>query len=271
MFRQDFQHDFEAITKSSEPFAFTRFGDGEHALLEGLPYRAASKWLSPGGKVWLHAGLEAALVERSMERYFVGISPPCCAPASTHFYREALQGFPKGRTTFATLFMARNYRRFKEVRAKFSDAIVVGCKKADILVPERGVTNPWDIDAVVTQLLNVERPIFVAAGPCANLIIHRYWQRQDPEKRQTILDIGAALDLHLHGENTRHYHKNTSKVHQHRCSWTDGAPGGPISRRARERAEKAQRSHRAMEQLQGTTAFVSGRRGRGSSRKVKRR
>lgn len=270
MFRQDFQHDFDAIMEAEEPLALVRFHDGEYALLEKMPYRAASKWTSPGGQVWLYDSLLASLVESDLDRYFIGISPPCCTPGATQYYRQQVRA-PKDHLTFATLFTHRNYRRFGELRARFSDAVTVGCKQADIQVPFNGVTRAWDIDAVVKQLLEVDRPILIAAGPCANVIIHRYWKLQAKDKRQYILDVGAAMDLEIHGEKTRHYHAAGSRAQQHRCSWTDSVPGAPVSRRARRRAENAEKSHKAMEQMQGTPAFVSGKPGRGSSRKVKRR
>lgn len=249
MFSQDFSRDFDAILNAPEPFALVRFHDGEHAILENLPYSAASKWTIVGKKVWLRDELEKIL-RTKMDRFCIGISPPCCAPTATHYYRRNMLAERKY-ITYATIFSNRNFRRVPRLRAKFKEAAVVSCGKGDIKVPSNGVGSPWDVDSVVEQLLAVDRPILVAAGPCANLIIHRYWKRQDVDKRQTIIDVGAALDKVIHGHHTRHYQEVKSKALYHECEWEKWAPWAPVSKKAREKAERSARQHDIFESMQG--------------------
>ena len=72
MFRHDYIKDFETLVAQKEPFAFVRFHDGEHAILRGLPYHAASKWVSRGKDVWFAEELREAL-EADLPRLFRGI------------------------------------------------------------------------------------------------------------------------------------------------------------------------------------------------------
>ncbi len=235
MFERNFTKDFDQLIQETEPFAFVRFGDGEHPILEGVPYRAAAEeWRTTGGDVWFRDELFEVL-KTSLDRFFIGISPPCCAPQAAAYYRNLLGGASDS-MAFATLFQFKNFRRIKSLRKRFQDALIVGSGKADVLVPRDGVTTKWDVDAVVDAMLKSERPILVAAGPCANIIIHRYWRRQDPERRQIVIDVGAAFDLEIHEQETREYHKRASKLHTHVCDWNDWKPFGPITEKQKQNA-----------------------------------
>jgi hypothetical protein len=223
MFRQDYTRDFDALLAQEEPFAFVRFHDGEHAILEGLPYRAASKWRTNGKDVWLRDELRAAL-DTTLDRFYVGISPPCCTPRAAEYFRRFVRG---DKVTFATLFQHRNYTRVEELRAKFPNALLIGSSSmAELRVPADGISAKWDLQGLVDEMLTIDRPFFVAAGPCANVIIHRYWSLQDDDKRQTAIDVGAALDLLLHKTTTRHYHHPSSKLLLHECEWEKWTPFG---------------------------------------------
>jgi hypothetical protein len=240
VFVQHFDRDFDAIVEAQEPFALVRFHDGEHAILDGIPYSAASNWTVVGGKVWLREELLQVLTKPPLDRFFIGLSPPCCAPRAAHFYRRNMP-MNRALVTYATIFSNRNYRRVPRLRARFSDAVIVSSGNGDIQVPTNGVSQPWDMDLVVEQLLSVDKPIFVAAGPCANLIIHRYWARQEPSKRQFIIDVGAAIDSFVHGKKTRYYHQVKSKALYHECKWDDWKPFGPVSQELRDTSERMAR------------------------------
>jgi hypothetical protein len=244
MFVQNFDRDFDAIVEAQEPFALIRFHDGEHAILDGLPYSAASKWTITGQEVWLRKELHQSL-HASMDRFYIGISPPCCTPQATDYYRRNLVISSRSKVTYSTIFMHRNYRRVPRLRARFPDACIVSSGVGDIQIPPNGVTQPWDIDAVVSQLLAVDRPILVAGGPCANLIIYRYWQRQDASKRQTILDIGAALDSIVHGKKTRHHQEAKSSMMYHACEWDKWAAWAPTTQDQRDLAIRMAKQQQA--------------------------
>lgn len=164
------------------------------------------------GPVWLRDDLAASLAA-DLPGFYLGLPGACCVGD-----RNSLLPWVKApvqRQTFATIFLHANLKRASELQRRFSDAVVVGSWFGDIRIPADGVSVPWDIDAVVHELLTKTSPILLCAGPCSNIIAHRYWQRQAPELRVSIVDVGSAFDV-LHGRESRHWHR---KMHQHECVW----------------------------------------------------
>lgn len=211
MFTQNHRTDFDQVLRTRRPFAFIRFGDGEHAIIAGQPHRSADAW-STVGSTWIRAELKETL-SADLDGFCLGLPPPCCLLKGLGL--RALVEAPINRQTVATLFMHGNLPRALELRDRFAGAVEVSARYGDIRVPEDGVTQEWDVDAVVTQLLAVDRPILLAAGPLSNIIAYRYWTRQDPKLRQTILDVGSVLDV-IHGNVTRYYH---GQMNSHFCAW----------------------------------------------------
>ncbi|HEV3003349.1 MAG TPA: glycosyltransferase, partial [Pirellulales bacterium] len=69
------------------------------------------------------------------------------------------------------------------------------------------------------RLLPVRRPILVSAGPAACIVVHKYWQRATPERRQTIVDVGSAIDELTKGRKTRQYQVPGTRTAELVCSW----------------------------------------------------
>lgn len=222
MFTGNFEADYLAIEKAlaaSQPLALSRFGDGEWNLLKARPYKSASGWVSKGS-TWICGALLESL-RAELPGYCVGFSPPCCHPKCVGFYAENV-AVPKLRRTYATVFFHGNFGRAKAFFGR-TPHVLVGCtKNAQIKVPEDAVNNPFDIDDVIQQMLEIrDRPIFVAAGPAACVLVHRYWNwtKRDPSKRVACVDIGGLLDEHSHGKRTRYYQDPKSGLHRHYCRW----------------------------------------------------
>jgi len=221
MFTLDHQRDFDAILEATEPFALVRFGDGEAALLAGKAHRAANaEWSSSAGRHWIAPALQESL-GRVADRYCVGLPPGCCLAPHVKLHHEAR--VPVEQRTFATLFLHGNLRRTSELVSRF-DPVFVG-RHGSILVPDRGVEAPFDYEAIVDEMLATDRPMLVSAGPLANVIIDHYWQRQNPARRQVVLDVGSALDRMLTGKDSRRYHQGWTL--DHHCS-LGAAPVGLV-------------------------------------------
>lgn len=210
MFSHEHHGDFEAILRAPSPFAFVRFGDGEISILRGHKYTSADRWAITGwSKCWFEDELRA-IWGASSPGFCVGIPTRCClAP-----FGFPGCGAPESQQTFATLFLHANTPKIGALYEAFPDPVVVSSSYGELRVPPDGVTIPWDLDGLVARLLESTRPIFLAAGPCANVIAWRYWQRQTPSRRVSILDLGSALDF-LQGRSTRGYHA----LRRHRCQW----------------------------------------------------
>ncbi len=224
MFVHNFRSDYEAIEKAlkeGKPFALSRFGDGEWSILKKRPYKAASGWTTKGD-TWLSGALLESL-SADLPGYCVGYSPPCCHPKCVGFYADNMR-VPKQRRTYATVFFHGNFQRAKAFFSRLPAALVGCTKGGDIKVSRYATNAPVDVDEIVQQMLEVkDRPILLAAGPLACVLVHRYWRwtKRHPEDRVACVDIGGLMDEALHGKKTRYYHDPKSGLHQHFCDFGD--------------------------------------------------
>jgi hypothetical protein len=238
-FVQDFKVDFnQFLLKELEPFAFVRFHDGEFHVLEQLDYKAQSGWNTHGNQTWISLPLRESL-QYVDPGYYYGISSPCDFPRGASYYREELSlvKAARARMTFSSIFANSNFVNVPLLERRFPDAVLVGCtNKCDIVVPADGINKIWDIDGAIAKMREVEgRPIFVAAGPCTNVMIHRYWMTQPPERRVIVLDIGSAFDRKIHGKATRPYQNHRTA---HVCNWNSWAAWTPLPQSRRDQASK---------------------------------
>lgn len=218
--RQDFDADFDAITAglrrgySGPPYALVRFGDGEAAIMLGDPHTAKSDgWEFRGGiNLMAPALLEAARC--SLPGYYIGITAEEHHPCQHRYLRETVVTSEE-RITFAELFIFANYERWQLLPKR--PHIKVGPFNCDHCVPWDAVMAGWDHRPLVDHLIaRADAPILVAAGPIANILIHDYWLRCPPERKQVILDVGSAMDEKIKGRRTRRYQSPRSDKRQWR-------------------------------------------------------
>lgn len=221
--------------ESGPPFAFVRFGDGEDAIIRGRYHLAKSDgWKWPQGGLGADSRLPELLHSSLVERcgdpdWFWGISAAKHHPKSHEFYSMELRlrKADFGRVTFAEIFNFSNYSRFHRWMKHHGG---LSRDKYAICGPESGVTyqvpfdamkrlagNAGELSADLTERIAEEMivdsfagsrlPIFVAAGPLANLIVHHYWKNCNPKYRRTIIDVGSVIAEFLHGRRNR-VHQN---------------------------------------------------------------
>jgi 2-polyprenyl-3-methyl-5-hydroxy-6-metoxy-1,4-benzoquinol methylase len=213
-FTQDFTTDFDQIDLAGPPFALVRFADGEREVCQGQPLVVARDgWVFPGGESPLTRALNEALRYTAPD-YYIGISDSCCDRAAHEWYLQQVR-VPLEQLTFSNLFVNANYRRFR--RLDLRGAAVVSCGRGDFRIPEDLFAGNFDVDALVEQLLRVDRPILVSAGPLSAVIIHRYWLRAP--RKQPILDVGSALDEQTKGYRTRSYQYPGTANAERVCRW----------------------------------------------------
>ena len=234
---QDFKSDLAQLLGAyarREPFAFVRFGDGEGAILRRRerafgPSRPTETWRSTDVSGELYVRLHQSLTA-DLDGYYVGVICPRCSQPSTEYLRPVVKA-PLERHTYAELLMNSNYNA--AVAFDWGDYAAVTSGRGDYKVPINW-TTPWDLDGLVTQLLAETRPILVAAGPAANIIVHEYWVRQPAHKRVPILDIGSLFDPLFHdGAKTRETHNTEAREHNRTCTWDGQNTDPPRARRTR--------------------------------------
>ena len=226
MFHQHFTRDLERIIEtisSDRPaFGFARFHDGEHAILRSRTYKAASGWQADGARSWIREPLMAALTS-SLPGFHIGISDITTVPDAFNWYARQTKA-PRSRITFATIFSYANHgRSLRFFRGLADKAVFVGCTPyCQIRVPANASMNKFDVDDVVDQMIDADKPVFLAAGPAACILVHRYWQRtiDEPEHRHHVVDVGAAIDPIVHGKDTREFHKKTSRLRNFEPKWS---------------------------------------------------
>lgn len=241
--RRNFVDDFRALTAgihpsySGEPYAFARFGDGERAVMEGTHHDALSDgwWIRDGHTTgWLRERLNQCLTT-TLPGYCVGIPCPavscgCHSGDDSRWFVDrvrAERGWNRDRVTFASIFIFANYRRWESI--DISHCCLVGSwhgGQAHHEVPRNAICPPieeWQVDELVDALLLEPRPILVAAGPLANIIVHEYWIRANEKKirPQVIIDIGSILDRKFRRQRTRTYQMGHTPAYARRCKWPD--------------------------------------------------
>jgi hypothetical protein len=214
-FTHDFRRDFDQFDFFGPPFAFVRYGDGERAICMGKPIDGTDGWRYAGGQSAFQEALLAALRFNDRD-YYVGISDSCCDAASHEWYLRQIT-VPPSQVTFANVFVNGNYQRFR--RLDLSGAATVAPEGGDYWVPADIMSTKFDIDLLVARLLGVKRTMLISAGPASAIIIHRYWQRAEPERRQVIVDVGSAIDELTKGKRTRSYQVPGSRNAELVCSW----------------------------------------------------
>jgi hypothetical protein len=230
VFTRDFPDDLGRLLQEVEhgpPFAFVRFGDGERAILEGTTMvidKPHERWQSP--LPILQQYLNQALTYED-DRYFVGVSCPCCDEQSHRWYmaRRRLNN-----TSYANLFVNGNHERaLPALKGLMPQCrIVSSAPHADWPAP-RDLGTLADvaayIEATAHDLLWQRRTVLVAAGPVGKAIIHTAYAKAkslygELDLMPTMIDIGSALDTVLHGVPTRAYHDMGHEHRQRICRWT---------------------------------------------------
>lgn len=213
-FTQDFRSDFDQFDFHGPPFAFVRFGDGERSICQGVALVNCDGWHYDGRASRFASELNASLTFNAPD-YYIGISDGCCDREARDWFLARLQ-VPLDQVTFANIFVNGNYQRFR--RLDLSRTVLVASVGGDFTVPEHLINSDFDLDALVDRLLAVDRPILFAAGPASCVLIHKYWTRAGAN-RQTVVDIGSALDEVLKGRKTRGYHYPGSLTANKVCRW----------------------------------------------------
>lgn len=219
-FTHDFRADLETLIHEidhGEPFAFSRFGDGELALITNRQILAADGWEVPSEPTEFTKKLGSTLSYgmENTDRFYLGLGCGCNDAGCCDGVQDELRSMtklPVGQITTSNLFVNGNFDRWQEylMTPKILEFFIVGPwpGHADFRVPSNCVNmrDPLGfVDEVVMALERVRRPILVCAGPMSNIIIAYYWYWMDTQCKsypQTIIDVGSAIGMEA---NSRGY------------------------------------------------------------------
>ncbi len=238
---KDFRGDLinmEAKLKRRQPFAFSRFGDGELAVLTGRRRMHPEFRFEPTdqGDSFLRDRLFESFCYRD-ETYYVGIPCPRCVGEERFHWAKQRSGQPEERLTWATLFLNSNYAYFKEcVLPLFASyPVYLVCQTSanleklpfpvvrDFRVEKNAWRVSFNLAHHLTERITRERIrgalIVLCAGPFANILAHKM---HATSKENTYLDAGSTLDPFLFGEGglTRRYLRGEQQFLTETCTWT---------------------------------------------------
>lgn len=235
MFNKHFTGDLEAIIQrvnSKGPgFAFTRFADGEHAVMERKPLQGYD-WSMKDSFTKSSEALNKALDYRD-ENYYYGVSCACCDQEKYDYYKKRLSDC-WDRVTYSNLFVNGNYGRTIEWMksipkidfflmnvngmaphesgkvSRVKDSCVLNIKTPKFFpsnVLEYFENEPYNIvDEQIDLICNFTKKIvMVSVGPLSEILIHYMYSQN---KDNYYIDVGSVIDPMIHGD-TRIYHHNS--------------------------------------------------------------
>ena len=189
--------------KSGQPFAFSKFADGEWAAIQNETL--------DNGEFQNNDGTPGFYRDRLVEsirfihpNYYIGVCCPCCNGDRARQMRNFC-GQPDEQMTFANVFVNANYSIYKETflkeYTKWDIHLVANAASRVDQLPFRVEAfypikrNAWInnyslIKEIKTKQLENKLFLF-CAGPLGNLLAHQLF---DCNRHNTYLDIGSTLN-----------------------------------------------------------------------------
>lgn len=228
---------FKDMLENREPFALSRFGDGELKILRSTALRLREFDYDPNDPAdqvprerlissFLHQGC----------RYYVGISCPDCVGEDKFAWAKLSSRQDDDHLTWAALFINSNYSRYlAEVVPLFSRyEVILVCNRSAVLkdLPFpvlrdfRVGRNAWKDDCNLVEQISgyikretlKEKLFLFCAGPFSCILAH---QLHCQSEANTYLDIGSTLDPFFFGApaGTRGYLRGDETFARRTCVW----------------------------------------------------
>jgi hypothetical protein len=213
-FRNDLNTIIEKL-KTKEPFAFSKYADGELSVLVNKPINNGEFWFNPETDQSSRENLINSFRYKN-ESYFVGISCPCCIGGSpVHNWMKKNSGQDEEHLTWANIFVNSNHPYYVEnmiPEYKNYEVVVVSNSSSNIDALPFDVKkhfsigkNAWTEDySLVQEIKNyidendINGNLFLfCAGPFGNILTHQLFEHNS---QNTYIDIGSTLNVMLLGE-----------------------------------------------------------------------
>jgi len=235
MITDSFQTDLKFLHNKmvkKEPFAFSKYADGEYLVLRNMHLTNCDGWTFVPS---LHNKERDYLLQSfryNHSDYYVGISCPCCQPKDAVNWMRNNVG--SSNVTWANLFVNVNYQTFKELFIPTfdqwnKDVILVANSKMDIESLPFKVTdfmpieighwlNPF-LENIIEQLsekaTETDGQLFLfSGGPLGNILSH---QLHLLNPKNFYLDIGSTINPWGVGMNRDYLLQKTDA--QKVCVW----------------------------------------------------
>jgi hypothetical protein len=227
---KDFNNDFDYFTNlinSNTNFAYTRYADGEVALMKGQQIDTNSQassvdnWTSPPILTKVGKQLLETL-SHTENNYYYAIS------SDTDFKEDSLFLKSKIKTnniTFANLWINANYQKMKAFYNSLQKEVYLICNEKakkesfpfgviEIFPFPNNCISYWEQyeDDYISQLLNYikyvsNKTFLISAGPVSEILIHKMYEC-NPNNQY--IDVGSSIDEFVHNRITRPYMDSNS-------------------------------------------------------------
>jgi hypothetical protein len=212
MITNSFQSDlkfFEKKLKSKEQFAFSKYADGEFAILNNQKITNCDNWTFDPAT---HSKIRDELIQSFQfqdPNYFVGISCKCCQPNDIVEWmrRESKQKI----LTWANIFVNSNFKYYQQnfIPEYINHDIVLFAREDATIekLPFKVEHVPITRQALIDNFNMVENfPIetyknklfLFCAGPLGNMLSAKFWKKN---KNNIYMDIGSTLNGYLTEKN----------------------------------------------------------------------
>lgn len=210
-FKKDFNH-ILSLLKKGEPFAFSKYADGEYEILRNNKITNCDNWTFDPKIDDVYQKELLNSFKFSDEGYYVGISCPCCVPKEHVDWMRKTVNVKSDNLTWANIFVNGNYQDFIKYfipEFKNHEIILVATKngnanKLPFKVEEHikiGGTAWKENFNLLDELpkKNYKNKLFLfSAGPLGNMLAAKMWKKN---KNNIYLDIGSTLNPWLVGNN----------------------------------------------------------------------
>ena len=227
---------FKNKLDNKENFSFSKYADGEWAVMENIAINNKEFWFDPNNdQDQIRRQSLINSFKYKHPNYYVGISCPCCQGMHTFNKMYAFSEQDHDHLTWANLWVNSNYRHFLNyIMPQFNNRdIILYCNsnaKIDQLPFKPSVVYPinnnaWDLNwhliedtKNMIQSKGLNNTIFLfCCGPFGNILCKELTEFND---QNTYLDIGSTLNPFLGTAGfDREYYMGDNMFSRLTCSW----------------------------------------------------
>jgi hypothetical protein len=240
-FNKDFDYLIERIFVKKQHTIFSRYADGELALMMGKEVGNHTQaylkdnWNAPSHKTKLGKDLGKSLKNKSPDKFY-GISCGCCDPVGKKILLDNLKiaEVDIENITYSNLWINGNYKKFKGVIENITEDVILIANKegsdkkypfniSTFIPVENDCVNFWENhrDEFLQELYKIsQRPLLylISAGPMSETIID-FLSILDVNKNGRYIDVGSALDEYTKGSKTRSYMFENQLYYNKNCEF----------------------------------------------------
>lgn len=218
--------------KSGKKFAFSKYADGEWAILNNKMIHARGEFLYNPQRDENFSKVLLESYQYKDEGYYIGVSCPCCQGIETHKRMIELSGQDDEHVSYANMFVNSNYDYYVNNFVPFykTQKVILVCNKNGKVInlpfkPEQvyfidqnAFTTNYDlVDKMKEEHKDTKDHLFLfCAGPLGNVLSYKLWENN---KNNTYLDVGSTLNPWLQSEGHRRDYYTGKTLAYRDCVW----------------------------------------------------